>query len=56
MSHNRNIENSGAKIYLNSGGLILGFSKQKNFIMLPKDHSCDFFGDENGCLFPLYEA
>ena len=35
------MEDSGAKIYLNSKGLVLGFSNEKNFIMLPRDHSCD---------------
>ena len=42
MDHtSRNMEDSGAKIYLNSKGLVLGFSNEKNFIMLPRDHSCD---------------
>ena len=37
----RNMEDGSTKIYLNAGGLVLGFSKEKNFIMFPRDHSCD---------------
>ena len=37
----RNIEDSGAKSYLNDGGLIQEVSEQKMFDMLPKDYSCD---------------
>ena len=32
------MEDSGAKSYWNAG---LGFSKDKNFLMFPRDDSCD---------------
>ena len=43
MDHiNRNMEGSGAECDLmNCGGLDQNVSEDKNFSMLPRDHSCD---------------
>ena len=46
------MEDSGAKSYLNCEGLAQEVSEEKNFSMLPRDHSCDILVIF-GCFLPL---
>ena len=49
MGHNsRSMENRDTKNYLNCQEFSQDVSEEKNFSMLPRDHSC-------GCLLPLSE-